>query len=130
MTKEKWDALIESGGEQIEHLAMRVFDEDELLQERIAELTFNMWEELMKKPPRSPDSLAADVFYIVCKMTGNRVSVANMKIYTDMVYGKPLRVIPRSKITKSKWPVEEREKAIILRHLPDEEAYEDMVKEW
>ena len=40
MTKEKWDALIESGGEQIEHLAMRVFDEDELLQERIAELTF------------------------------------------------------------------------------------------
>ena len=51
MTKEKWDALIKSGGEQIELLAMRVFDEDELLQERIAELTFNMWEELMKKPP-------------------------------------------------------------------------------
>tara|TARA_R110000803_G_C11903983_1_gene312448 strand:+ start:193 stop:585 length:393 start_codon:yes stop_codon:yes gene_type:complete len=130
MTKEKWDSIIEEGGINIEHLSMRVFDEDGLLQEQIAQLTFDIWSDLMKKPPRSPDSLAADVFYIVCKMTGNRVSVANMKLYTDMVYGKPLRVIPRSKITKSKWPVEEREKEIILRHLPDEEAYDDMVKEW
>ena len=129
MTDERWQGILDRGNLLAYNLAAAVFGDSELT-EPISNLTWGLWADLMKQPPRAPDSLLADVFYIVCKMTGNRVSVVRMKAYTKMIFGRPLRVIPRSKTTKQKWPVGDKAKAIILSHIPDEEAYADMVKEW
>ena len=129
MTDDRWQKLLERGKVLSHNLSRAVFGDDAVA-EPIGDLTWQLWSDLMKQPPRAPDSLLADAFYIVCKMTGNRVSVVRMKAYTKMIFGRPLRVIPRSKTTKQKWPVGDKAKKIILSHIPDDDAYEDLVKEW
>lgn len=134
-TEEEWISKVESGIERIsdffDHAENQGWiDQPARVIEQMKIMAYHLWERVMENPPRMPLALSMDCCYIICKMTGNRVSVRKMREASLFLFEKPVRVLATPKRSKIKWPLEERYAKIILHIVDDSEAYEDMVSEW
>lgn len=132
---EDWMLKIANGRDRISHFFHHV-EEEQLIDapseviEELKRLSWRLWQAVMNNPPRTLVPLSMDCCYIVCKMTGYRISVRRMREIALLLFEKPIRILATPKRTKKKWPLEERYAEMILHIIDDSDAYEDMVSEW
>ena len=98
------------------------------LPEIVSEQAAILWRSALAAP-RSPTTLLVDCLYICAKLSGNRISIKEMKRTTKELWGKSVGVLHldrRSQKWRWIWDYQDLIKSLY----PDEAAWDDFVSAW
>ena len=101
------------------------------LHQDIAILSYDLWNAMLMKVPRTPVRLLCDCIYIVAHMTGNRRSVNSLADTAKAVTGFRVRVMSKDSRRKgTRWVQTEELHPVLLSVIPDQEAFDLLLSEY